>query len=204
MPEWISKTIDVLKIPTKILLPALWIFSGSLLLLNDNVLDKFFLLSWRDENGFIIGLTFLICSCLIVVYICYYLKEKASDILFKITLKKKTLKRLINMSSGEKHIVARLYKAKNYNDLVDYNNALTQALLGEKVIFIGSNRALELDLNNTMLVDATLQPYVYNCLNYYKPRIKRQIDVLENKTVRTEKENEKLGELKEFYKMFYK
>ena len=49
--DWITKLINILKIPLKILLPSICIFSGFLLFANDELLNKMNLLSWSNENG---------------------------------------------------------------------------------------------------------------------------------------------------------
>ena len=81
--EWLSKLVNVLKIPLKILLPAAWLFSGLMTLLPAEVLEKFSLLDWKNENGFVFGLLFLITSCLIAIYVIYFAKEKLSDVIFQ-------------------------------------------------------------------------------------------------------------------------
>ena len=68
IPEW-------LKIPLNVLLPALWLFNGMLLLIPDKWLNMLYLLKWKNENGFTIGLSFLIVSCLLLVYLFFYLKN---------------------------------------------------------------------------------------------------------------------------------
>ena len=92
--DWLPKLYNALKIPLKIVLPAVWLFSGALTLLPDEWLTKLNLLDWKTENGFIFGLIFLISSCLIVVYIAYFIKEKSSDIFTRLTRNRRTMKRL--------------------------------------------------------------------------------------------------------------
>ena len=67
--EWISNIIKFLKLPIKIILPTAWIFSYSLIFLEEKLLKKIGVLEWKNENGFVIGIIFLITSCLIIIYI---------------------------------------------------------------------------------------------------------------------------------------
>jgi len=92
--EWLSNFVDVLKIPLKILLLASCLFSGALTFLNKTILEKLGLFEWKTENRVIIGLIFVISTCLIIVYSVYYLKEKLSKLILKMTFKRKTMKKI--------------------------------------------------------------------------------------------------------------
>jgi len=49
--EWITKVISVLKIPLKILLPALWLFTGVLTLFNKDILKSLVYLNGKLKMG---------------------------------------------------------------------------------------------------------------------------------------------------------
>ncbi|HIU63618.1 MAG TPA: superinfection exclusion B family protein [Candidatus Avacidaminococcus intestinavium] len=127
--EWFSKLISALKIPLQILLPALWLFSGVMTLLNEDVLIRLSLLEWKTQNGFVFGLIFAITSCLITVYFLYFIKEKLSNSIFKLTLKRKTIKRIFEMNDSELSIILMLYNFPGYSGTLDYNEPIIQGLI---------------------------------------------------------------------------
>ena len=63
--EQLINVINVLKIPLKVLIPTACLCCGALLLLEEEILEKLYLLQWKNENGFIIGVIFLITISLI-------------------------------------------------------------------------------------------------------------------------------------------
>ena len=74
--EWITKLIDLLQVPLKVLLPSAWLFSSAMTLFPDNWLEKLGLLEWKNEHQFAFGLILIITSCLILVYSFIYVKSK--------------------------------------------------------------------------------------------------------------------------------
>lgn len=54
--DWLSKIPNWVKIPIKILLPALAIFSGFIVLASDNVLEYLNLLKFEQRYGFAFAL----------------------------------------------------------------------------------------------------------------------------------------------------
>ena len=129
IPDW-------LKIPLNILLPAIWLFSGMLLLIPDSWLETLYLLEWRNENGFAIGLTFAVASCLLLVYFLFYTKKLISAVLYKFTYKRKTMRRIADMNDTERAIIFKLYNSMGYTCDLDYNQPLTQGLLARNYIYI--------------------------------------------------------------------
>lgn len=208
--EWFTKLLNVIKIPLKILLPAICLFSGLMTLLPERILDKFSLLDWKTENGFVLGLMFLISSCLILIYAVYFLKDKASNILFNLTLNRKTMKRLVRLDDTRLAILLSMYHSPGYSKVLNYTEPLVQALLAEHYIYGGGEQLVSMNLlTNEVPVKFTLQPFVYRAFDYYKPKMKDEIRKLNRKTNSQKNENkkakleEKLEILKDYYNDFY-
>lgn len=208
--DWLPKLYNTLKIPLKIVLPAIWLFSGALTLLPDEWLTKLNLLDWKRENGFIFGLMFLISSCLIAVYIAYFIKEKASDIYVRLTRNRRTMKRLIRMNDTQLAIICKLYNSDSYTTTLNYSEPLVQALLAEGYIYAGSEQLVSVDtLNNVIYTKFTLQPFVCWALDHYKPFIEKHIKKIEDKVANENDATKKarladeLSNARENYKMFY-
>ena len=179
IPDW-------LKIPLNILLPAIWLFSGMLLLFPDSWLETLYLLEWRNEKGFAIGLTFTVASCLLLVYFLFYTKKLISAVLYKFTYKRKTMRRIADMNDTERAIIFKLYNSMGYTCDLDYNQPLTQGLLARNYIYMGGQQQVTLDMfSNCIPARFTLQPFVYQTLDYYRPKIEKHIEKMEKRASRT-------------------
>lgn len=175
IPEW-------LKIPLYILLPSLWLGSGMLLLLPDEWLNILYLLKWRNEKGFSIGLTFIISSCLLLVYLFFYLKKVVATVKYNLTYKRKTMRKISNLNDTERGIIFKLYNSPGYTCELDYNQPLTQGLLARNYIYMGGQQQVTLDVfSNCIPARFTLQPFVYQTLDYYRPKIEERIRKLEKR-----------------------
>lgn len=190
IPDW-------LKIPINILLPAVCLVSGTLLFLPDEWLEKFYLLEWCQKNGFAIGLSFIISLCLLAVYLFFYLKKIFSVGMYNLTFKRKTLGRINKMNDAEIATIIRLYNAPGYTAQLDYNQPLVQGLLARNYIYMGRQQQVTLDVySNSIPAYFTLQPFVYQTLDHYKPKIEKAIAQKAEK-VSKEKKPEKKAKLSE-------
>lgn len=185
IPDW-------LKIPLNILLPAIWIFSGMLLLFPDSWLETLYLLEWRNEKGFAIGLTFVVASCLLLMYFLFYLKKLISTIMYNLTYKRKTMRRIADMNDAERAIIFKLYNSLGYTCELDYNQPLTQGLLARNYIYMGGQQQVTLDVfSNCIPARFTLQPFVYQTLDYYRPKIEKYIEKMEKHVSKTKNVSKK-------------
>ena len=176
-----SKILEVVKIPLKVLLPAIWLFSGFLILASDDFLTKLGLLEWKTTNSFVFGLLFLITTCLILVYIFWFVKDKASNLLFNITLNKRMVKLIERLNEAEQNIIVYLFKSPDYTNRLDYSEPVVQSLLARKLIYMGNNQPVSLGWNNEMMVKFTLQPMTYRAMQYLVDSLYKQEKELENK-----------------------
>lgn len=208
--DWLPKLYNALKIPLKIVLPAVWLFSGALTLLSDELLIKLNLLEWKNENGFVFGLVFLISSCLIFVYIGYFIKEKVSDLYTRLTRNRRAMKRLCRMNSTQRAIICKLYNSDGNTATLNYGEPLVQALFADGYIYAGGQQLVSIDTRGrAMLTKFTLQPFVCWALDHYKPSIEKQIQKIEGKIAKEKNATKKarlsdeLSNARENYKMFY-
>lgn len=191
--EWLTKLIKNLEIPVKVILPAVWLFSGFLLFANQKVLERMNLIDWSLQNGFAFGLVFLISTCLIIVYSVYYIKSKVGKLLFKLNLNKRTIKAICDMSEKEVTIILDLYKSKDGISYIDFADPVIKGLISRKYIFIGNNVPVEVGWNNEMIVKGTLQPFVRRALKWEYKKIQKRIKYLEKKK-RTSKNTLKIDD----------
>ena len=203
IPDW-------LKIPLKILLPALWIFSGTMILLPDEWLQKLYLLEWAQKNGFAFGIIFVVVSCLLLVYLVFYAAKKVSSLYYKLTFKRRTFKNITNMSEIQQAIIYKLYNSPGFTAQLDFNQPVVQGLLGLNYIFMGGQQQVTMyRLSNSIPALFTLQPFVYHALDYYRPKVEKEIGKMERKIGKAKDASkkkllaEKLQNAREHYDVMY-
>lgn len=208
--EWISNIIKFLKIPMKVMLPSAWLFSGALIFLPERLMEKLNVLEWKNKNGFIIGIIFLVTSCFILIYIAYFIREKVSTLYYQFTRNKRTFKRIIDMNDAEQSIIAKMYNSPGYTITLDYAQPITQGLLSRGYIYGGNQQLISMDMiTNVMYAKFTLQPFIYKALDSYRLKLYSEIEKLTKKisVTKSMKKKEKLEEYLEnckgFYEMLY-
>ncbi|WP_373207513.1 superinfection exclusion B family protein [Coprococcus phoceensis] len=175
IPEW-------LKIPLHILLPALWIFGCLVLFLPDTILEKINILSWRNENGFRIGVGFLIVTCLLIIYVVYFGITLIRSVFLNITRNRRTINKISRMNDMEQAIIFHMYNKPGYTMELNYNDPITKGLLARNYIYTGNNQIISMDVfTNALPIKATLQPFVYQAIDAMKPKMKKEIKKQESK-----------------------
>ena len=189
--EWFNKFISILKIPLKILLPSLWIFSFGILFMPVQILEKINLYEWSKKNVFMLGLIFAITTSLIIVYIITYLLKKMNNFISSKTRNKKAIKAIENMSEYERKIILDVYKEKTYSAILDYANPVVRTLLAKRYLYMGNNVPVEITIDNRMPTRMTLQPFVRQALEWKYNKTIDMIKHLEDKLNKAKKENDK-------------
>ena len=156
--EWLNKIPEWIKIPLEILLPGITIFSGVIMFSSDKLLEKLYLLQFRENNGFIFGLLFTICSSLIIVYILFFLLKKAIKIHERLSLEKKHYKKFTNLADVYKKTLILMYKSTTRSMKMDMNNSVTSYLEGIHAI---GRSSISVRLT---IFDYYLQPWVEKCI----------------------------------------
>ena len=153
---------------------------------------------------------FLITSCLITIYVIYYAKEEISDMIFQVTLNRKTIKRISKLDDTRLSIIISMYNSPGYTKVLNYSEPLVQALLAEQYIYGGGEQLVSMNtLTNQVLAKFTLQPYVYRTLDYYKPKFEKEINTLSEKVkkekhpAKKEKLQVSLSNMRDNYNAFY-
>lgn len=199
IPEW-------LKIPLHILLPALWIFGCLVLFLPDTILEKINILSWRNENGFWIGVGFLIVTCLLIIYVVYFGITLIRSVFLNITRNRRTINKISRMNDMEQAIIFHMYNKPGYTMELDYNDPITKGLLARNYIYTGNNQIISMDVfTNALPIKATLQPFVYQAIDAMKTKMKKEIKKQESKikketnASKKQKLNEEIIDMKKMF-----
>lgn len=127
--EWIAKLPIWVKIPLRIFLPALCIFSGFLLLISDELADKLYLKEFRQESGFAFGIIFIITLSLILVYIIFFASKPAFENVKNYFTKRAMIKKFINLEDIYKQALYEMYKSPTHSMKMDISNAVASYLV---------------------------------------------------------------------------
>ncbi len=200
----LAKLIQYLKIPLKILLPALWLFSCLMMFLNEKWLTLLHLTDFKMKNSSTFGLFFIITSCFIAIYIASYLIKFIVWIYNKITQNWRTLQNIMRMNEAQKCVVIGLYLSPYCTAVLDYSEPVVQSLLALQYIYAGSTQMISASLGDgNMPMKFTLQPFVYNALEWSVEKLKSRQLKLKNKlskarnNIKKDKIKEELNEITE-------
>lgn len=197
--EWLNKIPNWIKIPVKVLLPALTIFSGLLLFLGDNAIEALHMAKFREESGFSFGLIFIITLSLELVYAIYYFLDKYKE--YSIT--KKLANRILKGNEMEFFVLAALYNEPKKSALFPMNDGLIARLEGKRYI-----SKFTQTVDYTMRLTYFMQPfvewafdYIFNKTSKEEQRLKKKIakckddkkiEMLEEELQRCKQFNEQL------------
>lgn len=134
MMDWLSKIPQWIQIPLKILLPSLTIFSGFIMFSSEAVLEKLYLLQFRETSGFALGLLFVISFSLIICYIGSFLILRLS-FLYKAKLKKKReYKLFMSLADVYKKTLIEMYKSPTHSLKMEISNSVADYLQSIRAI----------------------------------------------------------------------
>lgn len=192
--ELMSKLIQL---PIKVTVVMLTLCSGIILMSNDSILGRLYLLEFREKYGFVIGLTFLLSVCTIVVYSATYLFTAISDGMFTERKQWKQAKRLLTLNPYELGLIYSLYSRPNYTENVNIFEPMIQGLLQRHYIYTSRMHYMSFDrYGNPTPIPVTLQPDVVSILLFLEEKADSELTRLEKK-LQTEKRTEKIVKLNE-------
>lgn len=169
------------KLPLNVFLPAIWLVSMALSLLPDAFLMKIHVWEWHNENGFIIGITFLLSSAFVLIYVIHFVKKLASRLFTKLTKYKIALAKIRKLNDCERNVLLNLYVAPNYTLQLDYNAPMIQGLLSRGLIYSGNQQYTTVFYNNEIPMLFYLQPIVRETFDYYKGKAKKEMEQLQRR-----------------------
>lgn len=171
--DWLSKIPNWVKIPIKILLPALAIFSGFIVLASDNVLEYLNLLEFEQRYGFAFAIVFLICVSLIVCYIASYLVDIFVKQIKAVLLKEKMYKKFNNLQDVYKNTLIQIYRQPTKSLKMEMSNSVAAYLTAIRAI----DRSELSDMG--YIFDYFLQPWVVMSIERLIEENKKYIKKLE-------------------------
>ena len=192
--DWLNKIPNWIKIPIKILLPALTIFSGFIVLASDGVLEYLNLLEFEQTNGFAFAIVFLVCVSLIICYIASFLVEAIVKQVKTYLLRERMFKKFINMPDVYKNALIQIYRQPTKSLKMEMSNSVAAYLTAVRAI----DRSELSDMG--YIFDYFLQPWVVMCIERLIKEDRKYIAKLERAIIKTKDQTEQ-KELKENLKV---
>jgi len=132
--EWISKLLDIKKVPTKIVF-LFWFVSLLLLYLPSQTLQQLGLVEFKQEYGKYFGIVFLVTTSFLLIIIFTWLYKKIDDKIF-INKYKKIIKDAINNLDIHEKAVLREFYIQGVNTLkVPIDNPTVSGLIDKRVLY---------------------------------------------------------------------
>lgn len=173
----VLKILKVLNIPLKIIIPTVFVFTSLFLFLSDDILNKLYLYDWKNENGFILGLSFIGSLTLILIFVLYFVIKFAKHIFIIILRKKNIFNSLKKLNDVELSFITYIYNSPNYTARLDYNQPIVKGLLERGYLYTGREQIVY-DYGESVILNVMLMPNIIECLNYYIPKMKSEIEKL--------------------------
>ena len=190
MLDWLEKIPQWIKIPLKILLPSLCIFSGFLLFISDSTAEKLYLKEFRENSGFAFGLIFAITLSLILVYIIFFVSKPAiNNLKIKLT-KQKVKKQIDNLQGAEKQVLWGLLKEPQHAFLFPMKDPTLNMLNARGYLFC-FNQDVDLFTYGSYGIIYALQPIVVEVLEKIFARELYYLEKLKKKLGKSNKEESK-------------
>ncbi|MCM3671657.1 superinfection exclusion B family protein [Mesobacillus maritimus] len=154
---------DILTLPTTIM-AALSLASGILLFFPTSILEKMYMIDFRDKFGFIIGIVFVVSISILIVNLIYQTASSISNSKAKRNFYATAEKRLQKLNNYQKSIVYALYQQDNRTLPLPLHDGAVLEL--EQNIMIGkaTSQYMVDDLNNAFF-PYLLHPWVSDELN---------------------------------------
>lgn len=183
--EWLSKIPNWIKIPIKVLLPALAIFSGFIVLASDDVLEYLNLLEFEQTNGFAFAIVFLVCASLILCYIASYIAEAIVKQIKAYLLKELMYKKFNNMPDIYKNALIQIYRQPTKSLKMEMSNSVAAYLTAIRAI----DRSALSDMG--YIFDYFLQPWVVMSIERLIKENRKYITKLERAIPKMKDKDEK-------------
>ena len=183
--DWLNKIPNWIKIPIKILLPALTIFSGFIVLASDGVLEYLNLLEFEQTNGFAFAIVFLVCVSLILCYIASYIVEAIVKQIKAYLLKEQMYKKFNNMPDVYKNALIQIYRQPTKSLKMEMSSSVAAYLTAIRAI----DRSALSDMG--YIFDYFLQPWVVMSIERLIKENRKYITKLERAIPKIKDKDEK-------------
>lgn len=172
--------VNFLKLPVKIMF-AIALASGLILFLPNYIIQKMYMVQFRDKYGFTIGIVFCISLSITLVSSAALIYDFCVDEYYKKMFIKKAPDRLKKITSYQQAILYGLFMVDNHTELLPYNDGAVRILEHGGYIIRISDTTITCDLNSIEF-PYTLQPWVIDELSQNR-ELRYEFDLAFNRQV---------------------
>lgn len=192
--DWLNKIPNWIKIPIKILLPALAIFSGFIILASDELLKSLNLFEFEQQSGFIFAIIFLACVSLILCYIISYIIDIFVKYIKTYLIKKRMYNKFNDLPDVYKNTLIQIYRQPSKSLKMEASNSVAAYLTEIRAIDRSSLSEFG------YVFDYFLQPWVIMSIERLIDEIRTHIKKLE-KIINNPKNHDKKDSIQEELKI---
>lgn len=150
---------ELLTLPPKIL-AALAVVAGLILFLPNDIINKLYLVSFKEKFGFVLGITFTVSiSILLMSAIVFIINSILSSWLSKKRIQQHK-QNLARLNMYEKSIIAALYERPDNTLSLPINKGITRTLTHYNIISPVSSQAIVYGDSDEWSMPYFLQPWV--------------------------------------------
>lgn len=154
---------EILTLPTSVM-AAISLASGILLFSPLVFLEKLFMLDFREENGFIIGIVFIVSISILTINLIYSISKSVASARARKFFYATAESRLRKLTTYQKAIIYLLYVQHNRTFDLPIHDGAIKELESNLMIGKATNQYMVSDLNNARF-PFLLQPWVSKELN---------------------------------------
>lgn len=155
--------LNILKLPPSIL-SAISLATGLVLFLPEKELEKMHIKVINDKFGTIIGLVFVISTCLLFVMLFVYIYKKIKEKISKKKFAKNAPKALLKFDDYKTNIISKMYKEKNHTLSLSCLDGAVVELKNYGIITPVANEQY-VDYFEGMSIKFFLQPWVVKIID---------------------------------------
>lgn len=138
--------------------------SGIILLSPSSLLDKLYLMNFKNKYGIVLGITFVVSVAILVVQLLIVIYKKISNYILHKKLLNAQIKFLKNIDEPKKEILIKLLRSPTHTTMLPMRNAYVIELYNFNAITpAGSNHPID-NLYNPR-INYFLQPWVCKVIN---------------------------------------
>ena len=175
MDKYLKALFDLTKLPTKFFF-LISVVSGFVLFSNSTFLnEKLFLTKIKSDNGWIIGITFILTAGLVTVNFVIWIFNTISHKLLIKKLKKQFVKKVKNLDPHEKSVIREFILRGQKSVEMPIDDAVVAGLLSNKILVMNrqfGNSSIMRGMNTTL----SINEYAEELLEF------KDIDLSENPT----------------------